>query len=200
MKQPADENSNSHRDRNSKAGKIDSVSAFERLYRENWDILFNIAYKRIKDTEKTEEIIQELFIYIWNKRHQLSFEEDPRAYLIAALRSRVLNHLRNEMIRARHLEVIRSEATVISNSCDTEIELAELQTMVDKRVRTLPEKCREVYLLSRNHGLTLKEISDKLNISVSTAEKHIVKALKLLRLSLRDFVPLLFIAGYLKTF
>lgn len=200
MKQPEDESSNSHSYKNTTGGKIDSVPAFERLYRENWDILFNIAYKRVKDTEKTEEIIQELFIYIWNKREQLSFGENPRAYLIAALRSRVLNHLRNEMIRARHHEIIRNEATLISDACDQDIEFMELQTLVDQRVRSLPEKCREVYLLSRTQNLSLKEIAEKLHISVSTAEKHIGKALKLLRLSLKDFVSLLFIASYLKSF
>ena len=173
-------------------GRIDTSAGFERLYRENWSLLFNIAYKRIRSTEKTEEIIQELFINIWDKREQLGFVESPRAYLITALKSRVLNHLRNELIRSRHHDLIRNEAVTSAAPCDREIEFQELQKLVDTEVSRLPEKCRQVYLLSRNDELSLKEISERLNISVNTTEKHIGKALKLLRLNLRNIVSLLF--------
>jgi len=177
--------------------RIDSIQSFELIYRENWSLLFNIAYKRLKSVEKTEDIIQELFVNIWEKRQQINIQESIQAYLITALKSRVLNHLRNEMIHSKHLDRIQLKTVPFEEPSDKEIEFRELEETIKKQILKLPEKCRAVFLLSRDHQLSIKEISSKLNISANTVEKHIVKALKILRVNLKDFVSLLLLASIL---
>jgi len=188
---------NSSRKNDTEVLRIDSLDSFERVYRENWDLLFNIAFKRLKSAEKTKEIIQELFVYLWENRHKIEIRESARAYLVTALRSRVLNHLRNEMIHAKHLANIQLNTSPFAVSPEKEIEYKELEASIERYIFNLPDKCRQVFLLSRQQHLSFKEISKKLNISVNTVEKHIGKALKILRLNLRDFVSFLVLSAFL---
>lgn len=188
---------NSPRKNDTKVLRIDSMDSFEHVYRENWDLLFNIAFKRLKSEEKTKEIIQELFVRLWENRHKIEIRESAQAYLVTALKSRVLNHLRNEMIHAKHLENLQLHTSPFAVSPEKEIEYKELEASIERHIFNLPKKCREVFLLSRQQQLSFKEISKKLNISVNTVEKHIVKALKILRLNLKDFVSFLVLSAFL---
>lgn len=177
--------------------RINSIESFEHIYRANWDMLFNVAFKRLKSREKTEEIIQELFVQLWEKRGAIEIHESIEAYLVTALKSRVLNHLRNDMIHARHLNKIELYTSPLTPSPEKELEYQELKESLEREIFNLPKKCREVFLLSRMQHLSIREISQKLNISVSTVEKHIVKALKILRLNLKDFVSFLLLSTML---
>lgn len=170
--------------------RIDSVAVFEQIYREHWSLLFDIAYKRIKSVEKSEELVQELFTSLWEKRASIEIRESIQGYLVQSMKQRVLNQMRNEMVRQKHLSRIRYELPQSMDTTEQAVALSDLQASFEKEVRNLPGKCQEVFLLSRQQNLSLKEIAERLNISANTVEKHIVKALKILRYHLRDFVSI----------
>jgi len=171
-----------------------NMEIFEEIYRLYWSDLFNAAYKRIKSVEKTEEIIQDLFTSLWEKRDKIEINESLSGYLFRSLKFRVLNHLRNEMVRSGHLNDIKLGMAKMDVSTEREIEHKELKEKIDREIKNLPEKCREVFLLSREEELSFKEIAQKLNISVNTVEKHVGKALRALRVNLKNHITILVIS------
>lgn len=166
---------------------IKDLAAFDQIYRKYWSELFDVAYKRVQSTEKVEEIIQDLFVELWEKREQIEIRESVEAYLFGALKFRVLNHLRHEKMRASHLQVIREQAVMTTNNLEEEIYMNDLESAYKNQVNNLPEKCRAAFELSRQEQLSFKEIALRLDVSVNTVEKHVGKALRLLRVHLKDF-------------
>lgn len=167
--------------------EIKDLATFDNIYRQYWSELFDVAYKRVHSTEKAEEIIQDLFVELWEKREQIQIRDSLAAYLFGALKFRILNYLRHEKVRESHLQVIREEAVVITNNLEEELYVNDLELAYRNQVNNLPEKCRTAFELSRQEQLSFKEIALQLNVSVNTVEKHIGKALRVLRFNLKDF-------------
>lgn len=163
--------------------KHENIDAFEVMYKRYWPELLDTAYKRLQSRQKAEDIVQEIFISFYNKRAFLELTVSVKAYLSQALKFKVLNEYRAESVRNSY-----AKGFFFSNKCKNDfannLEAKELHTKIDRTLAELPPKCRQVFTLSRNENLTNKEIAMELNISVSTVEKHIGKALNLLRNSL----------------
>lgn len=136
----------------------------------------------IKNQDAAEEIALDIFTNIWEKRETLHIQLTFKAYLFQAARNRSLNYLRdNERI------VYSDDYSVFEQSQnDTTIEFVELQRLIEEAIFSLPEKCREVFLKSREDNLSNKEIADQLNISVKTVEAQMSRALKSIRKYLGD--------------
>jgi RNA polymerase sigma-70 factor (ECF subfamily) len=160
--------------------KQDDIRAFEALYKRYWSLLVNAAYKRLDSQEKAEDIIQNIFIDLYQRRASIELTLSLTAYLHQALKFRVLNEYRSESIRIKYQKSLFLNL-VCKNDFSDHLEAKELGLRINKVVNDLPEKCRQVFLLSRKENLSNKDISSSLNISVSTVEKHISKALKVLR-------------------
>jgi RNA polymerase sigma-70 factor (ECF subfamily) len=167
--------------------KDENIEAFEVMYKRYWPELINAAYKRLQSRQKAEDIVQEIFISLYNKREVLEFTVSVKAYLSRALKFKVLNEFRSEQVRNTY---IKSQflSDLCKNDFAKQIEAKELNSRVDKLLEQLPVKCRQVFNLSRNENMTNKEIALELNISVSTVEKHIGKALKILRANLKTYI------------
>ncbi|RDC64939.1 RNA polymerase sigma-70 factor [Adhaeribacter pallidiroseus] len=166
---------------------LKDLTDFDQIYRHYWSELFDRAYKRIQSVEKAEEIIQDLFVELWEKREQIEIRESLEAYLFGALKFRILNYLRHEKTLESHLRIIREHAVKTTNNLEEEIYINDLEAAYKNQVDNLPEKCRAVFELSRQEQLSFKEIALRLNVSVNTVEKHVGKALRVLRLHLKDF-------------
>lgn len=160
--------------------KMENTAAFEELYRRHWSFLIDTAYKRLQSRQKAEDIVQELFITLYQKRNILEITVSLRAYLCQALKYKILNEFRAEGIRSNYVKSLFFN-DVCKNDFVEGVEAKELHKKIEDTLASLPEKCRQVFLLSRKENLSNKEISNELNISVSTVEKHIGKALKTLR-------------------
>jgi RNA polymerase sigma-70 factor (ECF subfamily) len=152
------------------------------LYKSYWKELYISAFKVLKDKETCEDIIQELFITIWNKREELAITSSLRNYLLASVRYEVYRKIRGSKkygsIMADLIE------TVADHSLYDVLEYKELQGRIANVIDSLPTKCREVYHLSRNEHLSHKEISARLSISTKTVRNHLTKALHFLRISM----------------
>ena len=163
--------------------KHENIDAFEVMYKRYWPELLDSAYKRLQSRQKAEDIVQEIFISLYNKRALLELTVSVKAYLSQALKFKVLNEYRAEGVRNMYVKhTFFSDHSKIDFA--NELEIKELHSKIDATLACLPQKCRQVFSLSRKENMTNKEIAMELNISVSTVEKHIGKALKTLRTTL----------------
>lgn len=166
--------------------KNDNIKAFEELYNRYWPSLLDAAYRRLQSSQKAEDLVQDLFISLYQKRHAVVFTASLQAYLHQALKYKVLNEFRSEGIRQSYQKTLFFRDNC-KNDLANELEAKELHQKIDTVLESLPEKCRTVFLMSRKENRSNKDISQYLAISLSTVEKHIGKALKTLRNRLPDY-------------
>ena len=158
--------------------------ALNDIYLLYWEGLFLSAFNVLKDKAACEDILQDLFLQLWQKRDRIQINSSLSAYLYTAVRYNVFRHIRTGKVRNElfmHIDE-RIEGLVTEQMMVTEER--ELNQKVAQAVAALPEKCREVYILSREEELSHKEIASKLNISTKTVENQITIALKRVRSSL----------------
>ncbi|MEO9571552.1 MAG: RNA polymerase sigma-70 factor [Polaribacter sp.] len=173
--------------------KADDKKALTKLYNNYWKLLYISAYNLLKDKEVCEEIIQDIFIDVWNKRIDIEIKVSLKSYLYACVRYKVFAEFRkNKVIRIELLEEF--DKRMLYETPETRMMHKELKQHVNLIVETLPDKCKRVYKLSRNEQLSHKEIAGQLGISIKTVENHITKALRVLRTSLG---PALFVVLFL---
>jgi len=154
--------------------------AFDTLFREHYARLVRMAESIVRDRASAEEIAQEVMLELWRRRELLRVEQTFGAYLIRSTRNRALNHIRHQRVVEREMAAAALEERA-SQAADAEILGAELATVVREAVDALPEMTREVFQLSRVHGLRYVEIASVLGISVKTVEKRMGQALAELR-------------------
>lgn len=157
--------------------------AFTTLYERYWEKLVTIAYIRLKSSMDAQEVVQELFLDIWKRSENIYLRNSFNTYISAALKYKIITFLakrRNEADRQSKLELPE-----IDRSTEQWLSYQQLRDELESSVQSLPEKCRLVFRLSREKGLSEKEIAATLNISLKTVESHMSKALKTLRASLR---------------
>jgi RNA polymerase sigma-70 factor (ECF subfamily) len=135
-----------------------------------------------------EEIVQDVMLELWRRRESLARDTSPQAYLFQSTRNRALNHVRHEQVERRGEPILTTEAD-IEASAPTKLLEEEIQVALRSAVSELPERCREVFELSRIHGLKYSEIATVLGISVKTVEAQMGKALRSLRVKLAQWLP-----------
>jgi RNA polymerase sigma-70 factor (family 1) len=136
--------------------------------------------------EDAEELVQNSFLKLFQKKSLLDDDLSIFSYLFVALKNEVLNQHRNRLVREKYESYIRNNITEVDNTCSQELETNDLLAKLDLEVDKLPNKCKNVFLLSRKEHLSNKEITTVLNISLNTVEQHMRKALGKLRLSMKD--------------
>ncbi|WP_259065156.1 RNA polymerase sigma factor [Mucilaginibacter sp. X4EP1] len=169
--------------------KNDDGNAIDMLYELHWRFLFQFAYNVLKDKETCEDILQELFIRIWQNRQQLVITTSLRSYLKAAVRYEVYRKVR--FIKKFEPIVDQMIERIGGITYQENLEYTELQNRINIIVDMLPSKCKDVYRMSRNEQLSHKEIAGKLNISTKTVRNHITHALRHLRVSVNHYMILL---------
>ena len=167
------------------------IKAFEMYFKTYYQPLCNYAYTFLQDREESEEIVQNIFASVWEKRNALQVRTSARSYLYAMVRNACLNVIKHEKIKQKHA----GEELALSNpgyeSVGEHIAHGELEWKIQEAMEKLPEQCRLVFKLSRFEELKYSEIADQLEISVKTVENHMGKALRIMREQLRDFLPLI---------
>lgn len=170
-----------------------NVRDLESLFRENYTGLCRFAFGYVKDEEAAKEIVQEAFVSLWEKRHSIDPSKQVRTYLSTTVRNRCLNYLRdNRKFSGRMLELENHPHEPAFHQPDKLVE-AEIRERIERALDTLPEKCREVFHLSRNRQMKYYQIADHLQISVKTVETQMSKALQHMRLHLSEYLPMLVI-------
>jgi RNA polymerase sigma-70 factor (ECF subfamily) len=177
-----------------------NTEAFEILYFRYFASLCRFAFKKLQNETIVEELVQDVFVDLWKKRNELNTEGEVVSLLYAMLRNKALHELRAKMIQSRHIEEFRQ-----LHKDDQAIELTEqlyasqIQEQMKRAIEKLSPQCRQAFTLSRYEHLSYKEIAEKMKISVNTVEKHIGKALHLLRQEFKEYnIPILLLIGMLE--
>lgn len=161
---------------------------FNQLFSDYYVNLCRFAYTYLKDNDDSEEIVQEVFITLWENRAKLVINTSIRSFLYTSVKNRSLNFIRNRNTRLSHEdEFAREQAAILShitNFCERE----ELNHLIDEAITELPEQCRIIFEMNRNHELTYTDIAKQLIISPKTVENQIGIALKKLRIKLAPYL------------
>lgn len=134
-----------------------------------------------------EEIVQDVLLELWKRRESLTDDSSPQAYLFQSTRNRSLNHVRHEKVAQKSEPYAKMPETVESLAHSQMVE-DEMRIAVERAVEALPDRCREVFELSRTKGMKYTEIAAFLGISVKTVEAQMGKALRILREELRPWM------------
>ncbi|MFD2904862.1 RNA polymerase sigma-70 factor [Sphingobacterium anhuiense] len=166
-----------------------SNQAFTVLYDRYWKKLYTAAANKLNNLEEAEDIVQQVFVSIWNRREELEIHSSFSSYLAVAVKYRVLKCL-NARYKHKHFSDIAAESVLSELSDDSTqqwLEFHEVNQRLQFLVEALPEKCRLVYEMSRLEGRSHKDIASALELSEKTIEYYITKALKFIRTGLKTF-------------
>ncbi|WP_347163224.1 RNA polymerase sigma-70 factor [Parabacteroides merdae] len=157
--------------------------AFRHLFYQYADSLERFITYYIHDREKSQDLVLDIFTYIWEKRQNFEIKQTLKAYLFQAARNKSFTYIRDKKIPVSLEEM---EGMEIMQNYDSELELQELHHLIEEAVSLLPDKCREIFRKSREENLTNKEIAGQLHISEKMVEGQITIALKKIRIHLGD--------------
>ncbi|MBO9592277.1 MAG: RNA polymerase sigma-70 factor [Niabella sp.] len=169
--------------------KTDAL-AFRALYERYWQKLLTVAFLKIRDHDTAREIVQTVFVNLWNRKDTTELKHSFDTYIAAVLKYELLSWF----AKSKKEAALKKELGAIGRPEDhttTEwLAYEQLRDQIEKTVQQLPEKCRLVFQLSREQGYSEKEISRELQIAPKTVQAHLTKALKVLRSSLGQFFSL----------
>lgn len=167
-------------------------NAFIELYERYWDKLYFACYSRINSRTETEDILQELFVELWNNRKKIVIKTSVAAYLYTAVKYKIFRFIDSKNVRKRYLIRIENEDFYKSeHTTDKKLLFDELYYLIEQKIEKLPPKCKLIFKLSRFENFSSAEISSKLNLSERTVHNQITKANKILRLVLEKVILLL---------
>ena len=151
--------------------------------------LCDFAWRYVRSTAIAEEVVQEIFLKLWEQRQHLKSDGTLQAYLYRAVKNRSLNHLRDQHTRAQKTEALAEYLTNVLPQPDKAMLQEELAHRIRQALDALPERRRTIFVLSKLHGLTYAEIASVLDISVNTVDTQMRRALCLLREHLASYLP-----------
>ena len=166
----------------------ETEAEFENVFKANFKNLYAYANTIVHDDVMAEEMVQNVFCRLWEKREHIQIRESVGGYLYRSVYHESLNYLKHVKVRDAYQAYMINQLAD-SNNAVYEIELGELEERLGLALLEMPEKCRTIFQMSRFEELKYQEIADKLEIPVKTVENQMGKALKLLRLKLVDFLP-----------
>ncbi|OIV41155.1 RNA polymerase sigma-70 factor [Flavobacterium johnsoniae] len=164
--------------------------AFDELYFRYRDLLVRFVYMRMKSVSISEEIVQEVFTTIWERRKTIQIQKSFMAYIYTSVRYKTLDYIKSHAVTDQYIQEVLDRNMIVYNAANTtedSIFYEELQDAVDKAAALLPKKAKEVFILSRIKHYSNKEIADELNVSIETVKYHITYALKFMRTYLGEF-------------
>lgn len=160
------------------------IKSFNYLVELHYTKLLRSSLKYVRRPELAEEIVQDVFVALWNKRQTLEIKISLSAYLHTAVKYRSLNQLKSDLLKPKFESEFPESVPCVLTGVEDEIMAQDLGVLITKAIETLPKKCRIIFDLSRNGGLTYKEIATELNISQKTVETQISIALSRIKVFL----------------
>ena len=162
-------------------------AAIEELYNFYYPRLYNFSKSFLKLDDGIDDILQEVFIRIWQNRNKINTSETFNSFIFTITRNLLLNELRNRFSNLKMKEKVGKLSVPIEYSFIEQSEYHDLKEKVDRSINELPIRQKEIFTLSRINGFSHKEIAEKLNITTKTVEFHIAKSIVLLRKRLLNF-------------
>ena len=164
--------------------KSDDFKAYEIIFKKYYQDLYRFAYNYLRDQVPAEEMAQEVFSYMWEKRSQIEIKTTLKTYLYSAVKNKCMNYIKYEIPRKQELEESHLALMTVTQP-DQEEDNEKMKRHITMAIDELPTKCRQIFVLSRNAGLTYEEIAEEMEISIKTVENQMSIALRKLRKSLK---------------
>lgn len=168
---------------------------FEETFRKYYQSLCNYANSILKEMDEAEEVVQNLFLSVWEKRSELEISISLKSYLYRAVHNHCLNRIKHLKVREEYQQYAVNFYDASYESVSQTVMKNELETKIEEAIRKLPEQCRLIFRMSRFEELKYHEIAEQLDISPKTVENQIGKALKILRVELAEYLPLIIICS-----
>lgn len=180
--------------------KTGDPKAFEYVFMQWYEPLVHFADEYITDLESARNIVQNIFMDLWEKHSWVDPESNLKAYLYLATRNACLSFIRHHQVEVcyyeksmRNSENLQLNYEALEQLKIDQIDLSNLEKIIQKTIDSLPERCREVFILSRYDDLKNKEIANKLDITEKAVEANITRALSRLRANTKEYMPQLFL-------
>ncbi len=168
--------------------KADDHKAFREIYRRYWRSLFVAAQRKLKSEEACEELVQNIFLAVWEKRNSLLIE-NLRGYLFSALKYQIVDHLRKQLLAEKYSGFLQTKQEPYGETPEGALHFHDISVIFENIFAQLPQKTSRIFHLSRIEHKSTKEIAALLSIPERTVEYHITQSLKILRQQLSDFLP-----------
>lgn len=169
----------------------DIQNSFDRIYVMYYSRMLRFAKEYVVFEEDAENVVQDVFLLLWEKREVLDIRISLVSYLFSLVKNRSLDYLRHKVVAEEYKQELSFKLMSLEQLNYTFSSEEEIEKVIANAIDKLPERCREIFLKSRIEGMKYREIAEELNISVNTVENHIAIALKKLRVELKDYLPLL---------
>lgn len=160
---------------------------FTNIYELYWEKVYHVCYANLEDAELSREMVQDIFKSLWERRDTLEINQSAERYLVRAAKLKVFEYLRNHRIRSTHLKSIAYNQSTEVNFTENEIYHNCLSKKVNVLVGNLPSEGRQIFKLSREMGLSNKEIASTLSVSERKVEYQLMKALRFLKSNLQEY-------------
>lgn len=168
--------------------KQGDADAFSQLFDFYWDKLYSVAWARVNDAEFAKDIVQELFIKLWNRREQLDIQTSLDAYLHSAVKLSVISHFRSKSKEDLQLQEAATRYEIITDATDGLEDYMELERVIAETVSQMPVLLQQVYTM-RNESKSIKEIAEDLGIAEQTVKNYTSEVLRRLRLVITEKYP-----------
>lgn len=165
-------------------------AAFEQVFKSNFKNLHAYACTIVQEEVAAEEIVQNVFLKLWERAEWLNIQSTVIAYLYRAVHNESCNHLKHQKVKNTYTQYAQHSMNPATNdSAARKVLVSELEQKIRSTLNELPEQCRTIFQLSRFEELKYQEIADKLSLSIKTVEAQMGKALRIMRVKLVDYLP-----------
>lgn len=167
--------------------KNDSA-AYTELFNRYWKRLLFVAAQKLGAEDEAEEIVQEVFIRLWNRRGKIELQNSFHTYIASCVKYEILTRIATRQKELKLRTQSEKQLLQAANTTEEWLNFDQTREAIEQAIDRLPAKCQMVFNLSRNEGYTQKQIAEELNISTKTVESHMSKALRFIKLSIQNFL------------
>ena len=168
-----------------------SEVVFEHLFKKHFRELHAYAFSLLKDWDIAEEIVQGMFLKLWERNDAVQIRTSIKSYLYKSVYHDSLNYLRGQKVQLKYQTTTAYSMKNHTDDAAGKLTMSELERHLQQALSKLPEKCRAIFHLSRFEELKYQEIASQLEISIKTVETHMGKALRILRKEMKEFLPII---------
>lgn len=165
----------------------EKIKLIENIYERFWKELYIVAFRRLRSEEDVEDMLQDIFLSLLTAEVKLDNNESIRAFLHQRLKSRIINFYRRQLVKSAFEETRVFYTETENPDSETRLMSRELETIVQLEINRMPEKMREVFLMSRNELKTTEEIARQLNLSNQTVRNQISSAIKRIKIAVNKY-------------
>lgn len=155
--------------------------AYAEIYKRFFGILYIHAYRRLNDRDEANDLLQDMFSIIWQKREELELSGSLSSYLYASVRNRILNIFERRKVNSKYMNSLASFAGQNHEYADHKVRESQLRQLIEAEINALPEPLKTIFVLSRNERMTYKEIGEHIGMTEQAVKSQMKRILKTLR-------------------